>query len=327
MADEQILVLDVGHGNCTVIRNEDYAIVVDAGPKNALLEFVTREGITHLELVLISHADADHIAGLLALLSSQEISVGHVRLNTDSIKSSKIWDDLLIVLNDLDATNKVDFQVNLVSGSKETFGCGHIQIEVLAPSKYLAAKGPGSTDKQDRKITSNTISAIIRLVRDGKPILLLPGDLDYVGLQNVNEDGISIEAETLVFPHHGGTPGSGDTDEFTDEIIQKVSPRNVIFSIGRGKHANPRPGIVARILEVAPDTRFVCTQLSEHCCAAIPQKSPDYLGGIYSAGMESNKCCGGSIEIDPEDGAIAKPETAQHADYLDGVVSNALCRK
>ncbi len=326
MASEDIVVMDVGHGNCTVIRDEHVTAVIDAGPKNALLEYVTCENISHLDVVLISHADADHIAGLIGLLSSSAVTVGHIRLNTDSLKGSKIWDDLLIILDDLDRANKVDFQVCLVAGTGEEFGCGGIRLQIIAPSKYLAAKGPGSVDKKARKITSNTVSAVIRLVKNDVPILLLPGDLDIVGLNNIIEDDMTISAATMVFPHHGGRPGDGDSEKFATDLINRVTPSNVIFSIGRGKYKTPKPEIISRIIHEASETRFLCTQLSEHCSSELPVDNPSHIGAFYSAGNEAKKCCGGSIKINPDNGNIEHPTVAQHGEFLESCVANAICR-
>ncbi|MFH2201677.1 MAG: MBL fold metallo-hydrolase, partial [Elusimicrobiota bacterium] len=50
----------MGHGNCAVIVDSGGVVVIDAGPGSGLLEFLTREGITHINTVIISHADTDH---------------------------------------------------------------------------------------------------------------------------------------------------------------------------------------------------------------------------------------------------------------------------
>ena len=60
MPEPSVSVLDVGHGNCAVVL-DDRTVVVDAGPGATLLEFLQNEGVTEVEVVLISHADEDHI--------------------------------------------------------------------------------------------------------------------------------------------------------------------------------------------------------------------------------------------------------------------------
>jgi competence protein ComEC len=61
--DPILTILDVGHGNCAVLEDGQRTVVFDCGPKTGLLEYLTSRTITVLDLVLISHADEDHIAG------------------------------------------------------------------------------------------------------------------------------------------------------------------------------------------------------------------------------------------------------------------------
>lgn len=60
-----VTILDVGHGNAAVVNTGTGIIVIDAGPRTGLLEFLTETGAPKIDALLISHADADHIAGLI----------------------------------------------------------------------------------------------------------------------------------------------------------------------------------------------------------------------------------------------------------------------
>ncbi len=327
MANEQIVILDVGHGNCAVISDDRTSIVIDAGPKNALLEYLRENGIKRIDVILISHADTDHVAGLIGVLASGEVAVGHVRLNTDSLKGSDIWNDVLALLDRLDREQKVDFQIALVAGQGEFFSCSDVALEVLGPSKYLAGRGPGSTDNSERKITSNSISAVIRLVKGKAPIALLTGDLDSVGLANLIEDGVDLRAPTLIFPHHGGAPGEADAEAFAKELAQHVLPENVIFSIGRGRYRTPRPDILQALTDELPKIRFVCTQLSKHCAADLPDSSPSYVDQLFAVGRERQKCCGGSVIIDPLTGGILHPAVKEHTEFIESNARSAICMR
>ncbi|RKZ63434.1 MAG: MBL fold protein, partial [Candidatus Parabeggiatoa sp. nov. 3] len=75
-------VLDVGHGNSTVLVDTDGVIVIDAGPKTKLLEFLLDHNIHEIDVLLLSHADKDHIAGVIGLLASEEIRLKRVYLNS-----------------------------------------------------------------------------------------------------------------------------------------------------------------------------------------------------------------------------------------------------
>src|SRR6185436_11845015 len=71
----ELTILDVGHGNCAVLRDDRGAVIVDTGVGVTLLEFLEQCGITAIDAVLISHSDSDHVAGLIKLLSQPHIEV------------------------------------------------------------------------------------------------------------------------------------------------------------------------------------------------------------------------------------------------------------
>ena len=90
-----ISIVDVGHGNCTVVESHGIVMVIDAGPGSWLLAYLRQEGIGKLASVLVSHADDDHLRGLLGLLVAETFTIGEVHLNTDSVKKTKVWDNLV----------------------------------------------------------------------------------------------------------------------------------------------------------------------------------------------------------------------------------------
>lgn len=326
MSDTTITILDVGHGNSTVITSGTSNLVIDAGARSFLLEYLIQNNIDCIDYVLISHADQDHIGGLLALLSCEEIKINHVRLNTDSDKESDIWDDLLFELTEQDKNGGVDFQISLTSGSGEEFSCGLVRVEVLAPNKYFAGKGPGSKDRSKRIITTNSNSAVVKLTYEENAIALLTGDLDQVGLHRVLSDGVDMRSATLIYPHHGGGSGKNDSKDFAEELIRAVEPKNILFSIGRGKYNTPHPEIIGKIKELDSKICVMCTQLSTHCSVDIPISKSDYSGDIYSQGHEKGLCCAGSIEINIEDGSIELPCKKAHDTFITDNVPNALCK-
>lgn len=323
-----IVFLDVGHGNSTIVLDTGGVVVIDAGPKSYLLEFLREQGIRYIDLILISHADQDHIAGLIALMSCGEFQIGSVRVNTDSHKGSAIWDDLIFELDILRSSGELDFQIGLTTNNTGEFNSGEIQIEVLGPSTYLAGKGPGSKDRQGRRISTNAISAVIRLSHNnGKPIALLPGDLDEVGLDDLTRHNkASLCAPILVFPHHGGRAGGTDMVEFTRRVCALINPELAIFSIARGKKY-PRPEIIAALRESLPSTRIACTQLSEYCASQVSPIEPSHLCTAFSAGREHRKCCAGTVMVHIQESYSILPEPQAHSKFIENIAPTALCRK
>src|SRR5260370_10339617 len=247
MTEPTVSILDVGHGNCAVLI-DDKVVVIDAGPGTTLLDFLEKEGIKEIEAVLISHADEDHIKGLISMFEPRTVVVRLVRINSDAIKNSPTWNDLTYLLDEANKTGAVRFEVGLTTNQTGDFDTAAVRIEVLAPTPGLAAKGPGSHDHKGRRLTSNSMSAVVRLLRNGKPKVLLPGDIDEIGLENLLDAGGDIAAEISVFLHHGGGVAGGNLSSFVPPFCIVSKAEQLVFSIGRGRYDKPRPAIIAAVL-------------------------------------------------------------------------------
>ena len=140
-----LYILDVGHGNCTVVSaGVAGVVIIDIGRSSSLLEFLTEQRITEIKTVYLSHADEDHVGGLVGLLSSGLVQVKRVVVNSDSTKRTKTWEDLVYILDLAHSAGELEFCVGLVSGEVENLD--NIEVRALGPSRNLAAKGVGSTN-------------------------------------------------------------------------------------------------------------------------------------------------------------------------------------
>lgn len=321
-------VLDVGHGNAAVLMDGFRVAVFDAGPKSGLLEFLRDMAVAEVDVVLISHADEDHIAGLLAVVAAGTCRIRRVRLNTDSAKESEIWNDLLYELDHRQRRGEIDFLPALTSAQSGEFDSPETVIQILGPSTFLAGKGPGSTDAAGRRITTNSISAVIRVLRAGGPVALFPGDIDRVGLDDLVRNGVQAAAPILVFPHHGGRVGSAnDLRAFVAVLCAVVQPRSVIFSIARDRrYMNPLPEVVQELRRAAPGVHIACTQLSQRCSPEIPANSPRHLAPYFARGRQSGACCAGTIAFNLDRIEAGVPILAEHQAFIRISAPTALCQ-
>ena len=324
-----LTILDVGHGQCVVLEDAIGTVIFDAGSGSTLLEFLEDSAITEIDAVIISHADADHLSGLLSLLTAATVQVRHVYLNSDATKESDIWEDLRYAIADATtrAATNVTVGVTTTTSARE-FTRGDLEIEILYPAPALAMAGPGGSDLKGRRLTSNSMSIVARVSYRSIPRMLLTGDLDAVGLENLLEGVPSTRADVLIFPHHGGRPSHADPGKFANRLSQAVEPDLVIFSIGRGRYQTPRPDIVAGIRSVLPSVTIACTQLSANCAAALPSNDPTHIASIAARGRSNRSCCAGSIRLTLEPGTIGRtPRLKDHQDFITTNAPSALCRQ
>jgi beta-lactamase superfamily II metal-dependent hydrolase len=319
MAD--VLILDVGHGNCTIVHDGGATAVVDAPIGVAVIETLEKLGVTHVDHALISHSDADHLEGVLALLTSDRISVGSLYLNPDSEKTSSAWRNLLAAVRVAKTKGAFKTYPSLTTATAP-LALGDLKMTVVSPSEALALSAVGGKSPDDKPNTANTLSAVIKVERTPDIGVLLAGDLDVTGLKDIVASSANLKASALVYPHHGGLPGADKAGEFTRELLELVGPDKVYVSNGRNKHANPRPEIVEAILDRG--CGLACTQLAKACGDPSPAS---HLEDWPSAGRSAHHCCAGTVSLTlDENGAVrdADKESAFQA-FVKDKVATAMC--
>lgn len=92
-----------------------------------------------------------------------------------------------------------------------------LSLQVLHPPRPEA----GRKDWQ-----GNSASLVLRLVRHGRGLALLPGDADRAALRRLLDSGQELRADVLVAPHHGSD------NSFLPQFLDAVRPRLVVASCG-----------------------------------------------------------------------------------------------
>ena len=316
-------ILDVGHGNCTVVRDIDHVSIIDGGQKGTLIRFLQEHAIQRIETIVVSHADADHFSGILMLLRNSNFDVGQVFLNPDR-RDTALWRDFRTEMKSL-REHGVEFKIELTSTNPGNLSQGNSWLEILAPSQEDAISTVDGRTIQGDRLTPNRMSAVVRVWVDDTPKILLPGDIDYVMVESLIEENTDLRADVLVFPHHGGKPMSPTPKQFVHSLLNAVNPKLVVFSFGRGRYGTPRPEFVSAVLSYPEEIHIACTQLSAHCTQVLPGKHP-YLFTPTAQGASSNACCAGTIEVSLEKQLRYLPRKEDHLDFIDRFAHDALCR-
>jgi beta-lactamase superfamily II metal-dependent hydrolase len=316
----ELLILDVGHGNCAILRDTLAVTIIDCGfDGKILLETLEQLAINAVDHILISHADIDHIGGLEPLV--KEFPVRNIYLNADASKKGRTWQGILKTL-ELAERSGTEVHIGLTSRYSKKIISGEVDIEILAPSASIAASGPGGIDQDGHTLASNSMSVVIGLIHNSHRVALLPGDMDEIGLKHLQKNHKDLEAQILVFPHHGGNPGSADGLEFAQSLCNSVRPDLVIFSLQRELYDNPKENILRGVVTTLPDTHIVCTQLSRKCSPILVTSDSSHLNNLPAQGLVSNTCCGGTIRIKINgDRMVYTPAPVLHQKFVKGLVS------
>lgn len=329
----KLLILDVGHGSCTILIDTEGVLVIDCPRGSVVPNTLAMFGISEIKALILSHSDADHVSGVIGLLEDSRLHVRTVYLNPDAYKQSKLWRELRAILNRVSSprfSKRTIVDSNLNSNREVPITCGEVSIEILAPGIGLSLGGAGSTDLLGNPLSSNSLSVVVRLVHKSHPVALITSDMDETcyrnliqGLNNIGD----IKADLLIFPHHGGHTNSPDETLFAIELSQRVEPNKVFFSIGRGRYGTPREEIIRGIRLGRPSAHILCTQLSTNCSSSVVNRT-SHLISLPSQGRTENKCCAGSLIVHVNGGQSTYDPDTNHRNFINThFATTGLCVK
>ncbi|NLI92418.1 MAG: DNA internalization-related competence protein ComEC/Rec2 [Peptococcaceae bacterium] len=222
--------LDVGQGDCVLIRTAQENLLVDTGPKNdrydagerIIVPYLMEKRINELDMVFITHEDSDHIGGAKYLFANIPVKTVGVPEVGDRLGNPG-WQEG-IPPEFLDNKDKL---MRLQAGDTLEFSSG-LTIEILAP---VSATGGSTADPNN-----NSLVMILHYL--GSEILLT-GDMEKEEMQQISDRGAKWNADFIKVPHHGGK-GSLEPSWY-DETY----PLAVIISVGRNSFGHPSPEVLA----------------------------------------------------------------------------------
>jgi len=220
--------LDVGQGDAILIRGpEGHRILVDGGPSGEAIEAALGRHLPfwddHLDLVFLTHTDADHLTGLLTVL---------VRHDVDAVAASpQMGDSSLYQLWRQRIAEKGIPLLEATEGGRIALNDG-AYIEVLHPPPVLLAG-------TDNDVNNNSL--VLRLIL-GKASFLLTADLEAEGEFALLEEAPSLHSALLQVPHHGSRSST------TPELLHDVQPLVAVISVGAdNRFGQPAPEVLARL--------------------------------------------------------------------------------
>jgi competence protein ComEC len=190
----QCTFIAVGHGCSVLVEMPDgKTLLYDAGrmgsPESAtraISSVLWSRGYTHVDALIISHADADHFNSVPELLHRFSVGVVYVSpaMRDDNSASVRVLFQRLAA---------ADVPVELLQRGNRLTG-GSAVIEVLHPA------GTGFQTAIEGSV-DNANSIVLAISYQGKRIIL-PADLEFAGVDAVTAAG-KLDCDVLLAPHHG----------------------------------------------------------------------------------------------------------------------------
>lgn len=221
--------LDVGQGDAIFIQTPNgRQVLVDGGRyPSVVLDQLGRQmpfWDRGIDIVIATHPDADHVAGLVSVLDRYRIS--GLLTNGASTDADPAFEALLL------AAEANDIPVMPAqTGEVITLDDG-VRMEVLHT---------GPPDGGDNR---NEASIVVMLTYDQLSVLLT-GDAEAMAESELLRSGHTLNAVVLKAGHHGSNGSSGQ------EFLRAVMPQIVVISAGRdNSYGHPHPAMLERATAV-----------------------------------------------------------------------------
>lgn len=231
--------LDVGQGDCSVIRTPgNKTIVIDGGGNEAwqsgsydigkkiTVPALLHIGVWRVDTVIISHIHDDHIGGVLSIIDSFKVS----RVILPAVEQCGAGEYISSNYSKLLEKCKIKkISISYLKKGDRIVVNRDITLKVLAPEEPFIS----STDSD-----VNNNSLVIKL--DYKDFdALFTGDIQQEAEQRIIEE--NINTDVLKVAHHGS--GYSTTKEFLD----LVKPEFSIISVGKNSYGHPSDEAIERL--------------------------------------------------------------------------------
>lgn len=218
--EDFVRIIDVGQGDCTLIKSNGYCALIDTGPvenENDLISALTEAEVQKIDVLILSHLHNDHTGGIAKLFETY--TVDNLILPELSTFSEGIYMAELAI-NEVTAAKGGVY--NAAAGMN--FELGDFELTVLASYKAM-------TDENDRSVV------VMAKIEDKK--FLFTGDMEKKSEQKLLEQNINIDCDVLKVAHHGSNTSS------TKEFLAAASPSYCAISVGLdNQYGHPHKNIL-----------------------------------------------------------------------------------
>jgi competence protein ComEC len=252
----EVVAVDVGQGTAVLVRTRQHLLVYDAGPRTLadtdageriVLPLLRARGERAVDLLVLSHRDADHVGGAESLLRGLP-----VRALSSSLEPGHRLAGLFASLPKAGAGSSATPVSPARCAAGQRWSWDGVAFEVLHPraEDYGPAGAAAGTGRP------NALSCVLQATSAEGRSLLLTGDIEAAQEQALLERaGARLRSEVLLVPHHGSLTSS------TPAFVEAVAPRVAVVQAGyRSRFGHPAPEVVARY-----EARGVALVRSDRC--------------------------------------------------------------
>lgn len=226
----RVLFIDVGQADSALLTCGGESLLIDGGnvdDSSTVYTVLKKNGVTHLDYVVCTHAHEDHAGGLSGALEACTAGTVYCPVTDYDSKAFRNFSDRVAEQN-CELT---------VPKAGETFALGGAEVEFLACD-------PEAED------TNNT--SIVLRVSYGATSFLFMADAETPVEQALLDAGTDLSATVLKVGHHGSSTST------SYRFLNEVMPRYAVISVGKdNSYGHPHEKILSRLEDA--DARILRT--------------------------------------------------------------------
>ena len=223
--------LNVGQGDAELVqmkngeRSSPVRLLIDGGPENGMvltaLSSLLPPTDTYIDLVAMTHAQADHMGGLIDIAKHYHIGAF---LWTGRANDISAFRELMDILKK-DGVKMITLQKGDVIKSGDSI------ISVLSPDSALL---------HDKDL--NESSLVLRVVVASTTVLFA-GDIGRSAERMLASNGVG-RSDIIKVPHHGSRAS------LFANFLDMIHPRIAIFEVGRNTYGHPTEEALSKYAEL-----------------------------------------------------------------------------
>ena len=219
----QVVFFDIGQGDSIFVQTPyGYQVLIDGGPTDIVLEKLG--GVMNfwdksIDVVVLTHPDHDHIAGLIEVLKKYKVDFVLWNGLLKETGESSEWERLL---QEKPIETRIVFSGYKIITPMVTF-------DILHPFESL----------ENMKVKNiNNSSVVLRVVFEDTSFLLT-GDIGSSIEKEILKKENLISSDVLKIAHHGSKTSS------LEEFVKIVNPAVAVISVGKNNPYNhPHPTVL-----------------------------------------------------------------------------------
>ena len=216
----RVLFIDVGQADAALVTCGGESLLIDGGnvaDSSTVYTILEKNGVTHLDYIVCTHAHEDHVGGLSGALEACTAGTVYCPVTDYDSKAFRNFSDRVAEQN-CELT---------VPKAGETFALGAAEVEILACD-------PEAED------TNNT--SIVLRVSYGETSFLFRADAETPVERELLDAGTDLSATVLKVGHHGS--GTSTSYRFLNEVM----PAYAMISVGKdNSYGHPDEAVLSRL--------------------------------------------------------------------------------